>query len=201
MLAIKFDNHVQIIQAIVEHNYYATVVARFNRMTLLTRLLAAQFVVVFVFILLLFIMCSRVSTAAQRPYPTLLAYMTTAGPTLSVRHRLTIDTFIQQLSGPDIGYYCYDLFPMNSYEFPVIILALGTASSAITLPVIIESMEKNVKLPESVTRFVLPLGMNVHMNGFAMYYPMVILFVAQMHGMDVGVQHMVILTYVLYLVN
>ncbi|CAG2166403.1 unnamed protein product [Oppiella nova] len=77
---------------------------------------------------------------------------------------------------------------------PAIILALGTASSAITLPVTIDSMEKNVKLPESITRFVLPLGMNVHMNGFALYYPMVILFVAQMHGMDVGLQHMFILT-------
>ncbi|CAG2165049.1 unnamed protein product [Oppiella nova] len=79
-------------------------------------------------------------------------------------------------------------------KHPAIIVAFGSNSSAITLPVTIECMENNVKLPKSVTRFVLPLGMNVHMNGFALYYPMMILFVAQMHGVEIGMQHMVMLT-------
>ncbi|CAG2106455.1 unnamed protein product [Medioppia subpectinata] len=78
---------------------------------------------------------------------------------------------------------------------PVIIVAFGTDSSAVTLPVTIKTMEDNVKLPERVTRFVLPLGVNVHMNGMAMYYPMVVLFVAQMHLVDVGVQHMIVLIF------
>ncbi|CAG2113613.1 unnamed protein product [Medioppia subpectinata] len=74
-------------------------------------------------------------------------------------------------------------------------VAFGTDSSAVTLPVTIKTMEDNVKLPERVTRFVLPLGVNVHMNGMAMYYPMVVLFVAQMHLVDIGVQHMIVLIF------
>ncbi len=39
------------------------------------------------------------------------------------------------------------------------------------------------------------LGMTVHMNGFAMYYPMVTLFVAQMHGLEIGFPQIIILWY------
>ena len=35
----------------------------------------------------------------------------------SLRQKWKIQAFIERLSGPDIGFYCYDLFPMNNYEF------------------------------------------------------------------------------------
>ena len=31
--------------------------------------------------------------------------------------RMKTMAMIERLSGPDLGFYCYDLFPMNSYEF------------------------------------------------------------------------------------
>lgn len=65
--------------------------------------------------------------------------------------------------------------------------------SALTLPITMKCMEENNKLPESVTRFVLPLGMTIHMNGFALYYPMVALFVSQMHGINISYQLLIIL--------
>ncbi len=49
-------------------------------------------------------------------------------------------------------------------------------------------MEEKNKLPEPVSKFVLPLGMTLHMNGTAMYFPMAALFVAQMHGMNINFQ-------------
>ena len=35
---------------------------------------------------------------------------------LTFRQRWKLLAFIEKLSGPTIGFYCYDLFPMNSYE-------------------------------------------------------------------------------------
>jgi solute carrier family 1 (high affinity glutamate transporter) protein 2 len=60
--------------------------------------------------------------------------------------------------------------------------------SALTLPMTMKCMEENNRLPEPVSKFVLPLGMTIHMNGSAMYYPMVTLFVAQMHGLSISFQ-------------
>ena len=48
--------------------------------------------------------------------------------------------------------------------------------------------EEANKIHKSITRFVLPLGMTLHMNGAALYYSMVVLFVAQMQGMTIGFQ-------------
>src|SRR6185437_14012990 len=36
---------------------------------------------------------------------------------LLLRRHMKIQAFIEHLSGRDIGFYCYDLFPMNNYEF------------------------------------------------------------------------------------
>ena len=44
------------------------------------------------------------------------------------------------------------------------------------------------KIDKSVTRFVLPLGMTLHMNGSAMFYSMAALFMGQMQGMEIGLQ-------------
>ena len=36
---------------------------------------------------------------------------------MSIKQRLKLLSFIEKLSGREIGFYCYDLFPMNNYEF------------------------------------------------------------------------------------
>ena len=36
---------------------------------------------------------------------------------LTFRQRWKLLAFIEKLSGRPIGFYCYDLFPMNNYEF------------------------------------------------------------------------------------
>lgn len=51
----------------------------------------------------------------------------------------------------------------------------------------LKCMEEKNKCDPSVTRFVCPLGMNVHMNGTSMYMAMVAIFVAQVKGVSVAI--------------
>ena len=40
--------------------------------------------------------------------------------------RLKIMSFIERLSGPEIGMYCYDLFAMNNWEFYQFLYLFGS---------------------------------------------------------------------------
>ena len=51
--------------------------------------------------------------------------------------------------------------------------------SAATLPTTIECCESKVKIDESATRFVLPIGASCNMDATAVYYAVVVLFVEQ----------------------
>lgn len=70
-------------------------------------------------------------------------------------------------------------FRLYQHIVPAILVAVGTTSSAITLPVTLQCMEGKMALRKPIAQTVLPLGMTIHMNGPAMYYPMVAIFVAQ----------------------
>ena len=61
------------------------------------------------------LMSSRVSKASILPLKYLHRYM--AENNLPLKQRLKTMEIIERLCGPDIGFYCLDLFPMNSYEF------------------------------------------------------------------------------------
>ena len=61
-------------------------------------------------------MSTWISTAAHKPYKTLYSLMF-RNIRITLKERFKLLSFIEKLSGPDIGFYCYDLFPLNSYEF------------------------------------------------------------------------------------
>lgn len=61
----------------------------------------------------------------------------------------------------------------------VMLTAFSTSSSAATIPVNLEVMEKNFKVPNRVASFVIPLGATMNMNGAAIYESIVTLFIAQ----------------------
>ena len=46
-------------------------------------------------------------------------------------------------------------------------------------------MEEKNKLALPISHFFLPLGMTMNMPGTAMYFPMITIFVAQIHGMSI----------------
>jgi len=58
---------------------------------------------------------SSLSSAAHDFTADLYTFL--ASKTTLVQHKLKICAFIEKLCGPVIGYYCYDLFAFNNYEF------------------------------------------------------------------------------------
>ena len=70
--------------------------------------------------LLIFIMnylCASVTAAAHKSQSTLYNTALNKGQNIPLRIRTKIMRFIERLSGPEIGFYCFDLFPMTSYNF------------------------------------------------------------------------------------
>uniref|UniRef100_A0A8C4I385 Amino acid transporter n=1 Tax=Dicentrarchus labrax TaxID=13489 RepID=A0A8C4I385_DICLA len=79
-------------------------------------------------------------------------------------------------------------FTFYSGIFQAWITALGTASSAGTLPVTFRCLEENLKIDKRVTRFVLPIGATINMDGTALYEAVAAIFIAQMNDitLDAG---------------
>lgn len=67
---------------------------------------------------------------------------------------------------------------------PAQFLAFSTSSSAATLPVTIECVEDNIGVSKNVAGFVLPIGATVNMDGTSLYQTVAVLFLAQLHMVD-----------------
>nr|CAD7413431.1 unnamed protein product [Timema poppensis] len=67
------------------------------------------------------------------------------------------------------------------------VTALGTASSAATLPVTFQCLEENNMIDKRVTRFVVAVGATVNMDGTALYEAVAAIFIAQMNGIPLGI--------------
>ena len=66
------------------------------------------------------LLSSRISHSARKPMKHLFRYLT--DNRLSSKQRLKTMSLIELLSGPDIGFYCLDLFPLNSFEFHLFVV-------------------------------------------------------------------------------
>jgi len=67
---------------------------------------------------------------------------------------------------------------------PAQILAFSTSSSAATLPVTMDCVRDNLKIPNKVSGFVLPIGATVNMDGTSLYQCVAVVFLAQMLGYE-----------------
>ncbi|WP_111656815.1 dicarboxylate/amino acid:cation symporter [Isoalcanivorax indicus] len=67
---------------------------------------------------------------------------------------------------------------------PALLTAFSTASSAATLPLTMECVEKRAGVSRRTASFVLPLGATVNMDGTALYECVAVIFIAQAYGMD-----------------
>jgi len=70
---------------------------------------------------------------------------------------------------------------------PAQTLAFSTSSSAATLPVTMECVEENLGVDKKITSFVLPIGATVNMDGTSLYQAVAVVFLAQMHMIDLTV--------------
>ncbi|CAD5125576.1 DgyrCDS13779 [Dimorphilus gyrociliatus] len=64
--------------------------------------------------------------------------------------------------------------------------ALGTSSSSATLPVTYKCLEDKLGVSRKITRFVLPVGATINMDGTALYEAVAALFIAQLRGISLS---------------
>ena len=67
---------------------------------------------------------------------------------------------------------------------PTQMVAFSTSSSAATLPVTKEQVEKELGVDEEISSFVLPIGVTINMDGTSAYQAIAAVFIAQVFGID-----------------
>ncbi|EDO39457.1 predicted protein, partial [Nematostella vectensis] len=73
-----------------------------------------------------------------------------------------------------------------------LLTAFGTSSSTATLPCTIRCLEDRNRVDARISRFVLPLGSTVNMDGTALYEVVAAVFIAQIHGIELGLDDLAI---------
>lgn len=64
------------------------------------------------------------------------------------------------------------------------VTAFGTASSSATLPVTMTGLEEKNNIDPRISRFVLPIGATINMDGTALYEAVAAIFIAQLHNIN-----------------
>jgi Na+/H+-dicarboxylate symporter len=82
----------------------------------------------------------------------------------------------------------------NPFEYlkciiPAQTMAFACASSAATIPMTLKSVRSTGRVPESVLRFVVPLGATINMDGSAIYFPCACIWLAVLNGIEPNVAH------------
>ena len=69
---------------------------------------------------------------------------------------------------------------------PALLTAFSSASSAATLPLNLECVQKRAGVSTRVSSFVMPLGATVNMDGTALYEVVAVMFIVQAYGLDLS---------------
>lgn len=73
------------------------------------------------------------------------------------------------------------------------LLAFSTSSSAATMPFSIQAAEEKLHIKPEISRFVIPLGATINMDGTALYQAIAALFLCQVFGVDLTTGQTVLL--------
>ncbi len=78
---------------------------------------------------------------------------------------------------------------------PALVTAFSTASSNATLPLTMDCVVKRGGVSPRTGAFVLPLGATINMDGTALYEAVAVLFIAQLHGVELGLGEQAIVAF------
>lgn len=83
-------------------------------------------------------------------------------------------------------------FVMMKGMLPAISVAFFSKSSAATLPITINTIEKNINVSAKISRLVLPLCTSINMNGCATFIFTTVIYLMQNNGLDTSFKTMII---------
>ncbi|WGL15455.1 dicarboxylate/amino acid:cation symporter [Microbulbifer bruguierae] len=69
---------------------------------------------------------------------------------------------------------------------PAMVFAFSTASSAATMPVTLQTVEKRLGVDNKVASFTIPLGATINMDGTAIMQGVATVFISQLYGIEIG---------------
>ena len=73
-----------------------------------------------------------------------------------------------------------------------IVTAFSTSSSSGTLPTSIATAEQNLRIPQQIAGFVLPLGATMNMNGTSLFEGVTVIFLAQVFGTSLSLGEQIV---------
>ena len=73
------------------------------------------------------------------------------------------------------------------------LMAFSTSSSAAVMPLSIKTAEEKLNVPSSISKFIIPLGATVNMDGTALYQVCAAIFLTQLFGVELSLTELVIL--------
>jgi len=75
------------------------------------------------------------------------------------------------------------------------LMAFSTSSSAAVMPLSMKTAEKELNIPTTISKFVIPLGATVNMDGTALYQVCAAIFLTQLFGIDLTLVEVIILAF------
>ncbi len=117
---------------------------------------------------------------------------------------LGIGTYVMSVLMALLGVLCFYMLIIflgakrNPFSFlkaikDVQLLAFSTSSSAAVMPLTLETAEKKLGISPSISRFVIPIGTTINMDGTATYQGVAACFIAQAYGLDLSMSQIMMI--------
>ncbi len=81
------------------------------------------------------------------------------------------------------------------------LLAFSSSSSIATLPIVMECCENKLNVSKEISRFVLPLGATINMDGTSLYQVIAIVFIAQIFGINLSLSQQLLIIFMVWIAS
>ncbi|MFA7555172.1 MAG: dicarboxylate/amino acid:cation symporter [Spongiibacteraceae bacterium] len=125
------------------------------------------------------LVAKTVATTGFAAFSPLLVFFLTVVLALAIHTFVTLPLLLRFMGGVQPSKFIH-------FISPVLLTAFSTASSSATLPLTMETVERDMGVSNRTTSFVLPLGATINMDGTALYECVAAMFIAQAYGIDLS---------------